>query len=149
MALVFYYTPTGTAGANDWFQIEQIMLNEGPAPAQFQTAGANIQQELAMCQRYAQVVGQGWVNYAGNADFAGSFVGSMRIVPTAKGVSGSPVTVTFNNIGVGSGTCTWTNGNFTSLSTTGGILRCTAFAGTFGGNLNVVTGNFWLMEAEL
>jgi len=32
-------------------QIAQVMLNEG-GPMPFQTAGANFQQELAMCQRY-------------------------------------------------------------------------------------------------
>ena len=52
IALSFTFVPTGTAGADDSFTVEQVMLNEGPAPAAFQTAAPNIQAELAMCQRY-------------------------------------------------------------------------------------------------
>mgnify|MGYP001618705015 FL=1 len=32
--------------------ISKVMLNEGPVAAPFQTAGANIEEELSMCQRY-------------------------------------------------------------------------------------------------
>lgn len=39
------------------FEIAQVMLNEGPAPASFQTAAPNFQAELAMCQRYYEKIG--------------------------------------------------------------------------------------------
>jgi hypothetical protein len=52
MELVFYYTPTGTAGAEDSFTIEQVMLNVGATAAPFSLAGGNIAGELALCQRY-------------------------------------------------------------------------------------------------
>jgi hypothetical protein len=32
--LQFTWTPTGMAGANDWFQIDDVMLGSGPAPGQ-------------------------------------------------------------------------------------------------------------------
>lgn len=46
------YTPIGTAGAADYIEIAQIMLNEGVVAAPFQAAGANLAAEIIMCQRY-------------------------------------------------------------------------------------------------
>jgi len=37
---------------DDYFRLTQVMLNEGPSAAPFQTAGANSAEELTMCQRY-------------------------------------------------------------------------------------------------
>ena len=48
----FSFSNLATPTSSDWYEISQVMLNEGPAPAAFQTAGANIQDEVAMCQRY-------------------------------------------------------------------------------------------------
>lgn len=42
----------GTAGVNDIYRIGKIMLNEGDTAAPFARAGNNIQEELAMAQRY-------------------------------------------------------------------------------------------------
>lgn len=60
MALVFRWTPTGTAGADDWVKFGQVMLSYGRLPTPdlgtgripYIYASGSYAQELALCQRY-------------------------------------------------------------------------------------------------
>jgi hypothetical protein len=54
LAIYFSNTPVGTAGANDYFEITGIQVEQGLTVTPFSRAGGTYQNELAACQRYYQ-----------------------------------------------------------------------------------------------
>lgn len=52
VAVNFLHVPTGTAGVNDWYQIEDIQLEVSPAATEFEMRGISVGPELQFCQRY-------------------------------------------------------------------------------------------------
>ena len=110
------YTPSGTAGANDYFDITGVQLEIAPQATPFSRAGGSIGGELALCQRYYQTP---WLNlpygyalppgyYASTT--AGIGIYSLLVVPrvaptlsivqggvSVQGTSGTTSTITLNN----------------------------------------------------
>ena len=94
LAYYFDYTPVGTAGAADYYEITGIQIEVGSVATPFKRSGGTIQGELAACQRYYQKISttsdvniaQGWANSTTNADVPWRLM-PMRVSPTSVDTS--------------------------------------------------------------
>ena len=94
MRTQFYYTPVGTAGANDFFDIWGLQIEVGTQATPFTRAGGTLQGELAACQRYYwrqsaetgnqyATFGQGFMTGTTNFQSILQYPVTMRVTPTA------------------------------------------------------------------
>jgi hypothetical protein len=98
LGMYFYFSPTGTASANDFFEITGVQIDVGSVALPFRTNGATIQGELAACQRYyyrqtaASTFSRFYLGNAGSttvAQFVAPLPATMRTSPTALDTGGS------------------------------------------------------------
>lgn len=99
LAVYFSYTPSGTAGANDYYEITGVQLEQSSSATTFSRAGGNIEGEFANCQRYyyvhasggdvGSIIGMGAMTGSNIVEILVSFPTSMRIIPTAISATGA------------------------------------------------------------
>jgi len=113
LGVYFAETPTGTAGANDYYEITGVQLEIAGSASTYSPNTSTYAAELAACQRYYE----SWTATSGNYGFPGSAAwntttgGKMTVLfQVAKRVAPS---VAFSNVLIGSGASSLT---LTSLS---------------------------------
>jgi hypothetical protein len=100
-ALLFYFTPTGTAGADDSFYITGVQLEKGSTATSFDYRPYT--NELQLCQRYLETITYGsstnypfWGTYFSATTYGcvTTYHTTKRAVPTVTVVSGTWVGTT-------------------------------------------------------
>ena len=75
MGVQFFAAPTGTAGANDYYEITGVQLEAANTVSPYAPNGATYQAELAACQRYYQKSYNQTVAVPTNSSFGGVIAG--------------------------------------------------------------------------
>ena len=107
MAIQFFCDPTGTAGANDYFEVTGVQIDIGSVALPFRTNGATIQGELSAAQRYYWRFTGGNGNYAAyGTGLAGSTTQCDVFVQFPTTMRIKPTTLEFSTLALGDGSAT-------------------------------------------
>jgi len=87
LGLEVSYTPVGTAGTNDYYEVTGFQLDISSVALPYRTAGTTYQAELAMCQRYLPVLNAsakvlGFASSTTQTFITFPFVVQPRVAPT-------------------------------------------------------------------
>jgi hypothetical protein len=85
LAVQFIFTPTGTAGAADYFEVTGVQIDIGSVALPFRTYAATFQGELAACQRYFQK------SYSQNVSVPTNSNSSYYATPTGAAIANGSV----------------------------------------------------------
>lgn len=96
LAVFFGYVPSGTAGANDWFEFTDIQVEQGSVATPFERRPYGM--ELALCQRYYQLFSNFYIEgYASSSTVRAVtipvwFPVQMRTTPTRTVITAGTLT---------------------------------------------------------
>lgn len=132
MSILFNYSggATGTAGANDYYEVTGVQLEAGSVATPFKRNAPSLQGELAACQRYYQRLST-WFGFAeGTTAFAATlpFVTAMRnLTGSVSVISGA--TLSWRTPGASDSSTTSFSVVAPTMSTTGLWLLFTGLSG--------------------
>ena len=145
---VFFYTPVGTAGAADHFEITGVQLEQNLQPTPFEQRPIGV--ELALCQRYYEaertiLQQMYWASDATGTVYGGSFVfnTAKRAAPTIKTYDAVNTIDKHSTFSAGASRTDNRAANSIESSPTGFSVRGYAVAGAYG------YGFYWTAESEL
>jgi hypothetical protein len=145
IGLNFNFAGSGTAGANDYFEVTGVQMEVGSVATPFKTYAGTLQGELAACQRYFQILGG---DNAFEYFCIGSSIGTTDasgVIPLKATMRGTP-TLTFTTAsnyrvtqGTTANTATVVQGDILTKNTIN--VQFTVASGLTAGNANRMIAN--------
>jgi hypothetical protein len=100
VGIAFNFNPTGTAGANDYYEITGVQIDIGSVALPFRTYAATIQGELAACQRYYQRITSLTAGLFSTFGTATSSTQVALAIPLVETMRVTPTSIESANVGV-------------------------------------------------
>jgi hypothetical protein len=140
---IFQFTPVGTAGANDYYEITGVQIDIGSVALPFRTYAGTLQGELSACQRYYFRWNASNVNTVFLTGQAYTTTGSVFTIAYPVAMRANPTVIEFASLGASNNTLGVNAVSALGLtyvsSTTGGLQATTT--GLTAGNATLLLAN--------